>query len=325
MNRQRNTIIFGFAVLLLLAMADMLCGGVRLSFAETFGPLFGRGGSSSAIVWGVRVPRVLTAIFAGAALGISGALMQAIFRNPLADPHIMGVSGGASLGAALATTVAAGTAALGAATIAASAFIGAVLTTTLIMAVASRLHNATTLLIFGVMLCFIFSAITSLVEYSADDASLKAFYGWSAGHFTGTTGLQTAIMAIGLAICALIAALSSKGLDIVLFGDEYAALSGAKVDRIRFAALSACCIATGAVTAFCGPIGFIGIISPHVARSLCGTSVHRKMLPSAALAGSSLAVIADAVSSLSPNPVPAGSIAAIIGIPAILFILIKKN
>lgn len=325
MSRRNRTWAIGLAAFLSLLFLDLLSGGVRLGIRETLSALGGEG-TAADIVWGIRIPRILSAMLAGASLGLSGMLMQAVFRNPLADPHIMGVSGGAGLGAALATGAISGPAigtALGGAGVAGAAFIGAILSSILILAVSYRVGSSDVLLIFGVMLGFVFSALTSIVEYTADETSLKIFYGWTAGHFTGTSGGEVMAMALAFAICLVLALASSKGLDIVLFGDDYAALAGANVRRIRFSAMAACCVATGAVTAFCGPIGFIGIIAPHIARRLKGSSVHRRIIPASVLGGASLALIADALSSALPRPLPVGSTIAVLGIPMILIILLK--
>ena len=270
----------------------------------------------------IRLPRMLTAILAGSCLSLAGLQMQSIFRNPLADPHIMGISAGAGTGAAIAIIIA-GTSISGF-SIVLSAFIGAMVAFVLIMAVASRISSTYTLLIFGVMLGFVFSAITSILEYSANEESLKIFYNWSAGSFLGTRPMDIFIMLVALAIGIFLAGVNSRGLDIALFGDEYASLAGASIFRIRNMAMAGSCLMTGAVTAFCGPIGFVGIVAPHIARFALGSSVHRKVIPAAMLVGASLSLVADILSQVFSAPLPVGSTMAIIGIPLILIILCSK-
>ena len=276
----------------------------------------------------LRLPRMLTALLSGACLSLAGLQMQSVFRNPLADPHIMGVSAGAGTGAAAgaATESEPGT---DTDTVSVTdgkerAFPGSLLTSILVATVARNLRNATTLLIFGVMLGFIFSAITSIIEYSASAESLKVFYSWSAGSFSGCRPMEVSLMAATLLVGAAMTLLNNKGLDIALFGDEYAVLTGINIKSVRNMALISSCLMTGAVTAFCGPLGFVGIVAPHLSRWITGSSVHSKVIP-ATMLGASLSLTADFLSQISPAPLPVGSTMAVIGIPIIMAILFKKQ
>ena len=271
----------------------------------------------------VRLPRILTAIIAGGGLAIAGAQMQSILRNPLADPHIMGISSGASLGAALATLAGGGLAASGGIllgmSVAMASIMGAAAASLVIMAASARFRRASTLLVFGVMLSFIVNAIITVLQSGSDAESLKIFHSWSAGSFS-----TTSIMAIALALGGAMALSDSKGLDIILFGDEFASLSGARPQKIRINALLSCCLMTGTVTAFCGPIGFVGIVAPHLARTFWRTSAHRHIIPASFLCGSTLGIAADLFSQITSAPVPVSSTMALVGIPIILYILIKR-
>lgn len=309
MKPRRNTIacITGICLLAVMVMADLFCGGI----------------ADIDIMLRLRAPRIATALLAGAALAMSGAQMQSIFRNPLADPHIMGVSAGASLGAAIAT-MSGGPSSGSGISVAVAAFIGAFCSAMIILAVSRKFRHASTLLIFGIMLGFIVNAIVSILQFTTDAESLKIFYSWSAGSFSTSTWPQ-----IGMILCAVIlgssiASTNRKGLDIILFGDEFAEMAGADTGRIRLSALLSCCIMTGAVTAFCGPLGFAGIVAPHIARAAFGTSSHGTVLPAILMTGAFISIGADLVSQLSPVPLPIASTMALIGIPIILFILIKK-
>ena len=298
-----------------LAVFDLCTGGGGLSLPS--GIVFDR----------IRLPRMLTAVFCGASLSLSGLLMHGIFRNPLADPHIMGVSSGAGVGAAVATLVS-GTAlplTISSLTVAGSAFLGAILSALLITAAASRFRDSATLLVFGVMLGFVFSALISILEYSASAESLKTYYSWSAGSFSGSSTTEVVFLRICLLAGLVISSLLSRRLDIILFGDEYALLVGEKPSAIRIAALGAGCLMTGAVTAFCGPLGFVGIVGPHLSRAYLGTSVHRRIIPCTVLAGAALSLVADIISQVFPTPVPVGSTIAMIGIPIVLYILISHR
>ncbi len=314
MMKIRWSIFLTAVAVLLLAAADLCVGGVGLE------------GLDANIFMKLRLPRMLTASMAGASLALAGLQMQSLFRNPLADPHIMGVSAGAGTGAAVATILI-GTslpAALSGLSVVSAAFLGALLTSVLVMAVASRMQSATTLLIFGVMLGFIFSALTSILEYSANAESLKVFYSWSAGSFIGNGPVGIAIIAGSLLLGCLLAFLNGRGLDMILFGDEYASMTGASPSRIRNVSMAGCCLMAAAVTAFCGPIGFVGIVAPHIARSLTGSSVHRKVIPASMLVGAGLSLVADILSQVFPTPLPVGSTMAVIGIPIIVYILFKR-
>jgi len=303
-----------FPILLLLLVFDLLAGGGSLSMA------------TGAVLWKLRVPRVLTALVAGGALAVSGAQMQAVFRNPLADPHITGVSGGAGLGAAIATMALGTSAALFTGfTVALAAFLGAFLAAFLVVAVSARFKSATTLLVFGVMLGFIFSALSSVLQYTAGEESLKLFYSWMAGSFADCRYVEIVLMAGALVIGLLLAIANGKGLDIILFGEEYATLSGASTRRILVLSMLSCCLMTGTVTAFCGPLGFVGIVAPHLARRITGSATHRQVLPASLATGAALALAADILANLWPVPLPVGSTLALIGIPLILVLLLRNS
>lgn len=307
MKRRRHIVagIAGLAILVALAAADLFYGGA----------------ADSQVLRLLRAPRVATALLAGAALALSGTQMQSIFRNPLADPHIMGVSAGASLGAAIATMSAL---TAGGLSIVLSASIGAIASALIILLASKKFHSASTLLIFGIMLGFIVNALVAILQFSTDAESLKIFYSWSAGSFSTTTWSDIITLAIALLAGTALATAGRKGLDIILFGDEFAQMAGAKVGNIRLTALLSCCIMTGAVTAFCGPLGFVGITAPHIARWMFGTSSHKVIIPASILTGSIISIAADLISQLSPSPLPTASTMALVGIPVILYILIGK-
>lgn len=293
----------------LLAGLDLLCGnGLHLP--------------SGVILWKLRLPRMLTALVAGASLALCGAQMQALFRNPLADPHIMGVSGGAGLGAALAA-LAVGSLSpwAGSLSLVTAAFLGALLAGGLIVAIAARTHATGTLLLVGVMLGFVLSAVSSLLQYAAGEESLKLFYSWMAGSFSGTSYTGLAFMSAMLVLGFALAFSQAKSLDLILFGDEYAALSGAPLRALRFRVMLGTSLMTGAVTAFCGPLGFVGIAAPHLVRRWLGTSAHRTVLPCSLLMGACLSLAGDILAHVGSTPLPVGSTLALIGIPLILLLL----
>ena len=313
MKPSLQTVLILAAVLLLMA-ADLCAGGSGFGLPD------------KVIFMKLRLPRMLTAILAGASLSLAGLQMQTIFRNPLADPHIMGVSAGAGTGAAIATLIIGSSlpAALSGLTVVSAAFVGALLSSALVMLVSSRIHSATTLLIFGVMLGFVFSAITSILEYSANAESLKVFYSWSAGSFIGNGITGLLIISAALLAGIVLALVANRGLDLLLFGEKYAAMAGANPSHIRNISMVGSCLMAGAVTAFCGPLGFVGIVAPHIARTLTASSVHLRTIPATLLVGSGLSLVADILSHVFPVPLPVGSTMAVIGIPIIIYIMFVK-
>ena len=316
---------------LAVAAADLLWGG--------------QPGASPEVITGIRLPRITVALIAGASLALGGLQMQSIFRNPLADPHIMGISAGAGLGAAVAILTAgsgltgaaggwftgtAGGGLTGAAagcglTLTGAAFLGAILAGILIMAVSTKVKSASTLLIFGIMLGYVFNAAVALLQFSSNAESLKLYYSWAAGSFSNCGWSRTGIAAICLAAGVALSLCNIRGLNIVLFGDEYAELSGSRVRLTRGVAMLGCCLMTASVTAFCGPLGFVGIVAPHIARRLCGSSDHAKTIPTSIVTGAGLCVTADLAAQLwsrFASAVPTGSMLAVIGIPMVMVILL---
>ena len=293
-----------FCTVCLLAAVDLLAGGLN------YGEL------TQTILLELRLPRMLCAVLAGIALAQGGMQMQAIFRNPLADPHVLGISSAGLL---------TGAAASGGWTLAAAAFAGAILAGVGVVAVSSRFQGVATLLIFGLLLGFIFSAITTLIQYFGSEESLKLYHSWVSGSFASCSGQGLIYIGISAVIGISIAATNLKGMDVILFGDEFAAAAGARVPVIRLKALLSCCLMTATVTAFCGPIGFVGIIAPHIAKAVFGTSVHSKLMLPVALTGAGITLLADIIAQLFSTPVPVGATIALVGVPVIMFILLGKK
>ena len=314
MNRTRKICLWGGGVLLLalLVACDLACGGE----------------AGAQVLLHLRAPRAVTALLAGAALALAGGQMQSVLRNPLADPHIMGVSAGAALGAAMATMMEGRVqfplpTVLQDFTIAGAAFIGAVLTSVIILGVSRKFKTASALLIFGVMLGYMVNAIVSILQFSSDSESLKIFYSWSAGSFSNSGWNEIRIISVVLLAGLILAVRNIKGLDIILFGDEFATMAGAPLHRIRLRAIFSCCLTTAAVTAFCGPLGFVGIVAPHIARGIFKTSSHMTIIPASLLTGAVTALAADLLSRATASPLPIASTMAIVGVPVIIYILLK--
>ena len=330
-NKRRHPAAWALTLLILLIVLDLFTGSADIGIRDMLHALTGGiDGISSVILLRLRLPRIVTAVIAGSALAISGAQMQAIFRNPLADPHILGISAGAGTGVAALTLMAgilphSGWLASSGIGITLAAALGAGCISMVIMWIATRVRQASALLITGVMIGFVMSALTSIMEYQADESRLKAFWSWSAGSFSGNSWNEAAIMASTLVIGIVIAISRSKALSVLLFGDDYAAAAGVNAKRTRSMSMLGCCIMTGTVTAFCGPIGFVGIVAPHAARLLSGRSSMQTVLPMSLLTGASISVAGDFLSQLPDSPLPVGSTIAIIGIPFIFMMLYNSS
>ena len=318
-----------FALLLVVFFAaDLLLGSSSLSLKDLFSTEVGRN-----ILLSFRLPKAIVAVICGIALATCGLQMQTLFRNPLADPYILGVSSGAGLGVALyimgsalwggaersALAVSLGSAG--------AALVGAFAVTMLILYISNRVKGNLTLLIFGVMIGFIASAIVNLLQYTSNAHSLKAYVLWTMGSFAALDKMQIAVLAVLVVVGLTIAVWNIKNLNAILPGEEYAASIGLNVKSIRNRILISTTLLAGAVTAFCGPIGFLGIAVPHIARFIFKDANHRVLFPASALLGGVLTLLADTLSELpgTGSIIPINTMAALLGIPVILVILFKKR
>ncbi|MEM7503145.1 MAG: iron ABC transporter permease [Pseudomonadota bacterium] len=283
------------------------------------------------IVQDLRLPRVLTGLLAGGALGVSGVLMQALFRNPMADAWSLGLLAGGQLGVALIVTAAAfaGPAAISILT----AFQGIGLTSGALVGVAvfaslmvtlSRRVGTITLLVVGLMLGFTVQGLVSIVTHFANRVGGRVYSGWNDGTFASTTFSDLGFMVVPIAAGLIIAVASAKGLSSLLLGETYARSLGTNVQRLRWLTLTAVVLLVAPVTAYCGPVTFIGLIVPHFARAIAKTSRILPLLPLAALAGALLAIAADAVVHLpwEQHFLHLNTILAVIGAPVVIVLLL---
>jgi len=341
-RRRQRRASFLFILLALGAVTFFILsiafGSASIPLSEIVAALFGRETSRApfdVIVWHLRLPRALTATVAGAALGLSGLQMQTLFRNPLADPYILGISAGASLGVGVVTLssdamygrLGSSSGALQNLSLVAAAALGAAAVLAVMLAVASRVQGATVLLIIGVMIGAFASAVVSAMVWFASPQSLQAFAAWGAGSFRGLNWRQTPIfVAITLTGMAL-AALTTKQLNALLLGEQYARSLGVSVRRLRILTMISASLMAGTVTAFCGPIAFLGIATPHLARNLFGSSDHRVIVPGAILLGSALALLcglfAELPGSNTTVTLPLNAATALIGAPVVVWILLR--
>lgn len=318
---KRNAVIFiGLSALLALLFCLDVCSGSL--WLWPFGDL---NPMEQNILHAIRFPKAITAILAGAALSVSGLIMQTLFRNPLAGPYTLGVSSGASLGVALLTMIGAFSIQLSAVSIPFAACIGAIAVLLLVLAVSRRVTNNVSLLIVGLMFGSIAGALVSLLQNFANPDALKLFIVWTLGSLSSVGWGDMQMLIPILLLGALFVLLAVKPLNGLLLGEDYARGLGINVSRTRIYIVLATGLLAGGVTAFCGPIAFIGVAVPHIARGIFNTSNHRITLPASALIGACLLLVCDVLCSLFTYPLPISTVSALFGAPIIIWIILKKK
>ena len=322
-------------LILFLFMLDILTGPVPIPLKEILHVLFA--GDTSNPVWRTivsdfRIPKALTAVLAGAALSVSGLQMQTVFRNPLAGPYVLGISSGASLGVAIVVMgfyplfVQGSINPLSVWVQIVAAWIGAAAVMVLIMAVSLRVRDIMTILILGVLFGSAATALVNILQYFSHQSQLKAFMVWSMGSLGSVTKEQLAILAVTVIAGLLLAIFSGKMLNVLLLGESYAKSMGLNLLFSRVVIFISTSILTGSITAFCGPIGFIGIAVPHLTRMIFKSSDHRLLIPAVILAGGIVMLLSDILSQIpgSDTVLPINSVTALIGIPIVIWIVFRN-
>lgn len=321
--------------LVALAIGDLLVGTTNIPLSEVWAALTGGNTTEEyyTIVTTLRLPKVVVAIVAGVALSVSGLLMQTLFRNPLAGPYVLGISSGASLGVALftlATPLAAmwaGTsmAALGTAGM---AWLGSAVVLLAVMSLSRRIKNINVILILGMMLGSTISAVVGILQYMGTEESLKAFVVWTMGSLSNVTLDNLYVMIPMTMVGLLFAIMVIKPLDMLLLGEGYARTMGLRVGLSRAMIFLSTTLLAGTVTAFCGPIGFIGLAMPHLARMTFRTASHRVLMPAAMLWGATAMLLCCLVTDIvARNGVmlPVNTITSLLGIPIIIFVVLRNR
>lgn len=319
----RNTVIFILltAFLVVLFAVDICSGSIWLSpFGSSLSAL------EKQILIDIRLPKALTAIIAGIALSIAGLMMQTLFRNPLAGPYTLGISSGATLGVALITMCSVLLTTMHTALLLPfAACIGATLVLLLVVVVSKRVTSNVSLLIVGMMFGSIASALVNVLQNFSNPDSLKLFIVWTLGslHSVGWSDMP---FLLGVVIVGLIIVLCVlKPLNGLLLGEDYARGLGINIGRTRLLIVLATGLLAGGVTAFCGPIAFIGVAVPHIARGILKSSNHRYTIPLSALIGACLLLACDILCSLATSPLPISTVSALFGAPIIIWIIMKKS
>lgn len=311
-----------------LFLIDLSIGTTRIPLNQVWAALTGAGcpPAVASIVINIRLTKAIVALLAGAAISVSGLQMQTLFRNPLAGPYVLGISSGASLGVALfllGAPLFGLSPAMSSIGIAGAAWIGAAAILLIVGTLASRIKDIMVILILGMMFSSGVSAIVQILQYLSRDESLKSFVIWTMGSLGEVTMSQLWILLPAIFVGLILAVITIKPLNLLLFGEEYARTMGLRPGRTRSLLFLSTTLLAGTVTAFCGPIGFIGLALPHVARMIWRTSDHRILIPATMLTGSAVLLICDIISRLLTLPVNA--ITALLGIPIVIYILLRPT
>lgn len=324
------------AVILLLFIANLLVGSVDIPPADVWHILTGGEGgkaSWSFIVWESRLPQALTALLCGGSLAVCGLMLQTAFKNPLAGPSILGINSGASLGVAFVMllfggSVTAGTFSLsGFLSVLMGAFVGAMAIMTLILFFSTLIKSNVMLLITGIMIGYIASSAISLLNFFATAEGVQSYIIWGMGNFGGVSLQQmpafASVTLLGLAGALMLI----KPLNALLLGERYAENLGINIRRVRNWLLLVTGLLTAVTTAFCGPVAFIGLAVPHVARMLLGTSNHQSLLPVTILSGGAIALLCNLVCILPGEAgiIPLNAVTPIIGAPVIIYVIVSQR
>lgn len=329
---QRSTILFSLLTLCVVVLfaVDMCVGSVDVSLGDIWAVLTGGDCNpiTAKIIIDIRLMKALMAILAGAALAVSGLQMQTLFRNPLAGPYVLGVSSGASLGVALFILGApllglGGSSLLSSFGVAGAAWVGAAAVLAMVAAVSRRIKDIMVILILGMMVGSAVSAIVQVLQYLSHEEALKSFVVWTMGSLGDVTTAQMWLVAPAVVAGLAIAVVVIKPLNMLLLGEPYARTMGLNIARTRMLILLSTTLLAGTVTAFCGPIGFIGLAIPHVARIMFRNADHRVLMPAAALTGAVALLICDIISKMLTLPV--NTITALLGIPIVVWVAVRNK
>jgi iron complex transport system permease protein len=334
--RKRPKLIFAAIVVftIVLLILDIFLGSVSINPSEVLKALFTDSESNlSTIILKFRVPKAATAMLVGVALSLSGLQMQTIFRNPMAGPDVLGLSSGASLGVAFVILGFSGSLSpdslrgLGNWILVAAAWTGAGAVMILIMYLSSKVKDIMTILILGIMLSAGISALVTIMQYFSNETMLKAYVIWTMGSLGNLTGSQLNVLLISVVFGVILSVASSKMLNALLLGENYARSIGLNVKFARIVIFACTSILAGSVTAFCGPIGFIGIAVPHIVRILFRTSDHKILIPGTIITGGAVMLGADIISQLpgSENVLPVNAVTSLIGIPVVIWVIFRNR
>lgn len=322
-----------------LFLLNLFLGSVTIPFDAIWNILWGIDGGESVvwqnIIWKSRVPQAITAMVAGAGLAVSGLQMQTVFRNPLAGPSVLGISSGASLGVAFVVLLSGsiGGVALsrlgvmGEVALTLAAVIGALSIMALIVFASQKVHGNVTLLIIGVMIGYVANAVIGVLKFFSVEEDIRAYVIWGLGSFARVSGNQVEVFVYIMATLLPLSFLLVKTLNLLLLGDAYARNLGLNIKRARLMVITCSGVLVAIVTAYCGPITFLGLAVPHLCRAIFHTSDHRIMMPATMLAGAALALLCNFIARMPgfEGALPVNSVTALVGAPVVISVLFKKR
>lgn len=319
-------------LLIFLFFLDISLGTIRISFTEVMSILFGnqiQESTATSIVREIRVPRAIGAIVGGAALSLAGLLMQIFFQNPIVDPFVLGISSGATLmvGIVTLTGMTLGLTTQSSYILVIAALMGASLVMLIVTGIASRVKNVTTLLVIGLMIGYLCSAIINILVAFAEKENIRNFVVWTMGSFSGFTWERVLILSLITLSMLFLSLFISKPLNALLLGEGYAKTMGVRIKSFRLAIVSLSSLLTGVVTAFTGPVAFIGLAVPHIARLSFGTDDNRVLIPGAAILGATLTIFCDLFARLllSPIELPISAVSSFVGAPVVVYLLMRRR
>ena len=331
MNNKNILLFLALSLLMLgLFLADLAWGSIRIPMSDVLSVFGGNRANviNSEILMNFRLPKAITAVMAGASLSVAGLMMQTLFRNSLADPYILGVSSGASLGVALVMMAAASLpvafVSSGWALIMA-AIIGASVVLALVVGVSFKVNNAVSLLIVGLMFGTIAGSLVSVLQNFSNPDAIKLFVMWTFGSLSAVTWNYMQVLVPVVLIGLGLAFFLQKRLDGLLLGENYAQGLGVSIIQTRLLIVISTGLLAGGITAFTGPIAFVGVAIPHIARGIFKTSSHKVLMPATVLCGASLILICDIISQIPTYTLPINTISALFGAPIIIWIILKRK
>ena len=322
-----------------LFLLNLFLGSVDIPFRSIWNILWGMDEGESVIwqniIWKSRVPQALTAMVAGAGLAVSGLQMQTVFRNPLAGPSVSGISSGASLGAAFVVLFSGSIGGIalsrlgfmGEIALTMAAIIGALSIMALIVYVSQKVHGNVTLLIIGVMIGYVANAVIGVLKFFSVEEDIRAYVIWGLGSFARVSGNQMMVFVCIMAVLLPLSFLLIKTLNLLLLGDAYARNLGLNIKRARLQVIACSGVLVAIVTAYCGPISFLGLAVPHLCRGIFRSSDHRILMPASLLAGAALALLCNLIARMPgfEGALPVNSVTALVGAPVVVSVLFKKR
>ena len=341
MPRSRNAIAFGIVAILIVVafVLNLSLGTIAIPFRDVVDILLGHdtGGSEiwRNIVWKSRYPQTITALVAGAGLSISGLLMQTVFRNPLAGPSELGISSGASLGVATLVLLSGSISQralirmgfVGEMAVSVAALLGALAVMGIIMIMSEKVKGNVVLLIMGVMIGYIANAIIGVLKFFSNDEDVRSYVVWGLGSFSKVSGDRVTTFVLLMLVLIPLSFPLIKTLNLLLLGENYARSLGLNYKRARHRVIFCSCLLTAIVTAYCGPIVFIGLAVPHLCRTIFATSNHRILMPAVTLVGALLALICSVIARMPgfEGALPINSVTALIGAPIVIWVLFNRR